>query len=604
MDKKRGNIKYLLKEWISVSRVGFVQAVLRIPIELLLPTLMAMIPKLLIDAVTAKVTDTKMLLLVGALTVFLVLLSVIQPYFYGKLNRTSFQYDLHFNMVGLRKILDINYQQLESFEGRKSYERARSFCGIKTSGGITAGSFIYLFSGIIVSVCGIFSYIVLFTVLQPYLVIILIISSLIEFFILKSARSKEVNSRNDTSSIFAKLDYFYDKASEPKSGKDVRLYGFGDKFCQVLAGLMAAMSNMHNKLFRKKLKLTFGQAVAVMIRDIASYACLIYLAVIGEMTLSNFIMYFGLLVGFSGWITGLASSINDMKRIGVECGKFRDFIEEPSDSDCAALPFKGELESIEFKDVCFKYEQAEENTLNNINFKLNINDRIAIVGENGAGKTTLIKLMCGLYKPTSGEILLNGAPIIGNLGKQYYELFATVFQDFYFLPLTILENISAQSKVKSDEKRALECLNKAGLLDKVNSLQDGLMSKMVRQVWTDAVDFSGGEQQRLLLARALYKDSPILILDEPTSALDPIAEQNIYASYKQFSSGKISIFISHRLASTQFCSKVFYMSNGEITEQGSHDDLLIKKGKYWSMFEAQSYYYKHAEKAAQGGQDE
>lgn len=599
--KNNSNIIYMIKEWVGVSKANFAVAIIRIPVELLLPMIMVLIPKILIDAITKGVSDSTMLLTVGLLTSALVLLSVVQPYFQGKLNKGCFVYGLHFSMLGLKKMLGMNYEKLESFDGRRKYERAKAFCDMDKNSDIWAGMFVWSFSQCLSTVCGIFTYAVLFAVLQPYIVIILLFSGIVEFLVVRRINTAITVSRDERAGIQTKLEYFYRVATEPKSGKDIRLYGLSDWFCMTLAKLTALMMTVYNKLFKKTIKLTFGQAAAIILRDAAAYGFMIYFAVQGKMSLADFIMYFGLLIGCSAWITGLGGSLNTLKRLSIECQRFRDFMAEEEDDNDIALPFVGEVESIEFKDVCFSYNKTEDLALKNISFKININDRIAIVGENGAGKTTLIKLMCGLYKPTGGEILINGINVCDSIGTRYFELFSTVFQDFYFLPLTLLENISMQTVDKSDMDKALNCLDKAGLKDKISNLPDGLMSKLIKQVWENAVEFSGGEQQRLLLAKALYKDAPILILDEPTSALDPIAEQNIYDRYQVFSEDKISIFISHRLASTQFCSQVYFMSGGEIIEKGSHEELLMAKGKYWRMFEAQSYYYKHVDGNSEGG---
>lgn len=217
------------------------------------------------------------------------------------------------------------------------------------------------------------------------------------------------------------------------------------------------------------------------------------------------------------------------------------------------------------------------------------------MGVNGAGKTTLVKLICGLYQPTSGQILLNGVDITEFNRNEYYGIISAVFQEPRFLPCTVLENVSMAPEQESDKENFSVCIEKAGLTEKIKSLPQKENTYLVKNVNEDAVELSGGEMQRLLLARALYKDSPILVLDEPTAALDPIAENEIYLRYSEISQNKTSIYISHRLSSTRFCDRIVLLDNSRIAEIGTHNELLNQNGKYAEMFNIQSKYYREGE---------
>lgn len=231
-----------------------------------------------------------------------------------------------------------------------------------------------------------------------------------------------------------------------------------------------------------------------------------------------------------------------------------------------------------------------------MSFKVSKGENIAIVGENGAGKTTAIKLLCGLYYPTKGDILINGKSSRDFSKESYFDLFSVVFQDHNFLPLTVAENICARADY--DKEKLSYALQKAGIDGKINSLEKKENTYMVKDVYKDAADFSGGEKQKLLLAKAIYKNAPVLILDEPTAALDPIAENELYLKYNEMTDNKISFFISHRLSSTRFCDRILFISDGRITEEGTHDELMAQKGAYYRMYQLQSYYYKETEDSA------
>ncbi|MFR3483412.1 MAG: ATP-binding cassette domain-containing protein [Clostridia bacterium] len=221
-------------------------------------------------------------------------------------------------------------------------------------------------------------------------------------------------------------------------------------------------------------------------------------------------------------------------------------------------------------------------------------EKLAVVGLNGAGKTTLMKLICGFLDPTEGRVLLDGKDIRNFNRADYYTMFSAVFQSFSILAGTIATNV-AQNDVGIDMERVKECIEKAGLRAKIESLPEGYETYLNREVYEGAILLSGGETQRLMLARALYKNAPFIVLDEPTAALDPIAESDMYQKYNEMTSGRSSIYISHRLASTRFCDRIIMIDNAGISEEGTHDELLKLGGKYAGLYEVQSKYYKEGE---------
>ena len=245
---------------------------------------------------------------------------------------------------------------------------------------------------------------------------------------------------------------------------------------------------------------------------------------------------------------------------------------------------------IELRNVRFRYPGAEQDTLHDLNLTIHAGEKLAVVGLNGAGKTTLVKLICGFYDPTEGQVLLNGQDIRQYNRRDYYKLFTAVFQDFSILETTLADNVT-QSTENIDRDRIKDCIEKAGLTEKIDSLKAGMETHVGRSVYEDGMDLSGGETQRLMLARALYKGAPIMVLDEPTAALDPIAENDMYLKYNQMAAGCTSVYISHRLASTRFCDRIILLSDGGIAEEGTHDSLMAKGGKYAERFGIQSRYY-------------
>jgi ABC-type multidrug transport system fused ATPase/permease subunit len=315
----------------------------------------------------------------------------------------------------------------------------------------------------------------------------------------------------------------------------------------------------------------------------------------GSIQVDEFVLYFGAVGSFAGLVGGIFNEFISINATSLVVCDLRDYLNYPDKnnrgSGCELQDFNLPCE-IELENVSYKYEASEKDTLSDISLKIKAGEKIAIVGLNGAGKTTLIKNICGLYSPSSGSVKVNGHEVKEYNIYDYYSMFSVVFQDFHFLPVSLANTVSSKTDENTDREKVLECIRLAGLDDKINSLEKGVDSLLDKQLNENGVDLSGGEKLKLLLARAIYKNAPVLILDEPTSALDPIAESELYEKYNELTKNKTSIFISHRLASTRFCDRILYLEDGRIIENGSHDELIKLNGKYAYLFGIQSHYYK------------
>jgi len=305
-------------------------------------------------------------------------------------------------------------------------------------------------------------------------------------------------------------------------------------------------------------------------------------------------MYFATIAGFAAWMQKILEDMAYINGQNLYLNDFRDFLDislETQKTNYEDIPKANNYE-IEFKKVSFKYPNSERYIFKDLSLKIKNGQRLAIVGVNGAGKTTLIKLLTRLYEPTSGEILLNGINVSKFDIVEYYKLFSVVFQEIKIFAFSISENIALIAKEKINREKVINSIEKAGIAEKINSLEKGVDTSLLKILDSTGIELSGGENQRLALARALYKDGPVVILDEPTAALDPIAEYNIYNRFNDMIENKTAIFISHRLASTRFCDIIAFFEDGEIQEYGTHEELLSRNGKYAEMFNVQASYYK------------
>lgn len=588
----KDNLKYMLKNWIAWDKKSLIYFFIRVPALVFQPIVTAYIPKAMIDAITEGVTTQRLIMIIGLLSLLLTLTIWMDPFMQELVRGGARIVRMRYAVMAFQKNLNTDYVNIESLEKREIQKRAEDFYNGRWSGG---ASFIDRLNQFCIAVVGVIASSVLIYKINIFMILLIIATCILQFVILRHLTKKQYENLNKVSKVNNKFNYFYHLSKDGKASKDIRLYSLSDYFIKALADSVYQIEKIFAKYTHQSIAFDGITALLNMIREIIAYAYLVYLVTIGKLTVSDFIFYFGIITGFSKWVVGLVYAYTQIERTCDECKAYRTYIESEDVADKGESLKAINVDTIEFKNVSYKYPSADEPTLRNINLKFSGGENIAIVGENGAGKTTLIKLLCGLYSATDGELLLNGVDTSTISKSSYFDLFAPIFQDYYFLPMTIQQNMTASIDYDKDKLDA--AFEQAGILEKISSLPDKEQTLMDKEVYKNAVDFSGGEKQKLLLAKAIYKNAPVLILDEPTAALDPIAENELYLKYNELTQGKLSFFISHRLSSTRFCDRILFVSNGEIVEEGTHDELMALKGAYYKMYQLQSYYYKEQEVA-------
>jgi ATP-binding cassette, subfamily B, bacterial len=393
--------------------------------------------------------------------------------------------------------------------------------------------------------------------------------------------------------VSRKIQYLNGFLYSRTAAKDMRLYNMINWLMSKQDAQFAESDAGNAKVARKRMNAKLISTGLTLLRDGAAYAFLIYLFFRGQITLGNFMFVFAAIGAFAGWVSGIITGANDLLRSSSEISDMRrylDLADRMRTGPGHKLP-QGAPPAISLRGVSYRYPEAESFALKDIDLEIAAGESIAIVGANGAGKTTLVKLLCGLYQPTEGEIRLDGIDIGDFNRDEYFTLFSTVFQDIHLLSSSISHNVSQALPQDTDEVRVAACLQMAGLWEKVQSLPEKADTLLVREVNADGLDLSGGEKQKLAMARALYKAAPVMILDEPTAALDPIAENQVYQQYAELTRGKTSVYISHRLASTRFCDRIVLLDGRQVKEVGTHDELMALGGLYAEMFSIQAHYY-------------
>lgn len=499
------------------------------------------------------------------------------------------------------KAVTTDYANLEE----KAFKDAKQKAHNMTNNNSSSTEQIYnCFTALGKNILGFVVYVLLLVSVNPWVLLITAVTTILGVLARNQANKWRYDHDEEQAAYDKRLWYISSIGSEYEIAKDIRLFTMTGWLKDIYESNLRLAYDFNRRAQLRQLAADVVDVLTAFLREGIAYAYLIMLVLNAGLPVDEFVLLFAAIGGFSGWIAGILGEYTTLSRYSLEYNRLREYLEYPDRFHRAeGEPIEAETGkeyALTLHNVSFRYDGASENTLENINLTIKAGEKLAIVGLNGAGKTTLVKLLCGLYDPTEGEVLLNGQDIRRYNRKQYYQLFTAVFQEFNLLPLSITVNIAQQFEDEANLEKINQCLKLADLDKKIKSLPNGLSSLLLKNVNEDAVELSGGETQKLMLARALYKESPILILDEPTAALDPIAESSLYQRYNDLSAGKTSLYISHRLASTRFCDRIVLIGNKTISEIGTHDELLKQGGAYAELYEIQSKYYRnHAEQNAE-----
>lgn len=526
--------------------------------------------------------------------------------------------------------LTADFQEFESTKGQEKLEGARGNVFYGNNLGIEA--YLKAYEDAAIALAGLIIYTIIMGRINLWLLLILFAVAGIIMAVNVYADRRTQKYDEKYIKVSRGYEYLKREALVPASGKDIRIYKMWNWFQKEFQKMTEELAYWSGRQRNCSINASIFEKLLSACRNLLVYGYLIYQMSQGEMDLAAFLLYVGIVASFGGWMNSLTGALTEVVHNNRYMDRYRDFLEfadkEPwefqdeenirvqessigkfsGDGGQSAgngagglkdttgeLPRSvknsGKTHEIRLEHVSFRYEGNEEDAIHDLTLTIRPGEKLALVGMNGAGKTTLIKLICGLYRPASGAIYLDGQNVAGLSPKEYRKEFAVVFQEVFAFSFPLADNVSCRSEEETDPEMLEQSLRDAGLWERVQELPKKERTSLNKDMDAEGVSLSGGELQKLMLARALYKDSPIVILDEPTAALDPIAESQMYDRYYEMTKDKTSIFISHRLSSTKFCNRILYMEKGRITEEGDHRTLMEKQGDYAAMFHTQAQYY-------------
>lgn len=645
--EKKAKKNTILKNAFIVYRSMFKRYPVAIPLVIVyiigavsLPFINTLIPALAIKGITSG--DAKIFLSYIAIAVSIMCVFTSLKLFCEKKMQLKHTYNRIsvFMLRFLKKAISTDYLNIEPQPKQKIM--GKGIQGV-TSNYHGAEYVSTLSLNLIVVLFGILSYGTVIFILDWKILVVMLGMFTVDILLRNHAVKYGDNNREQSSEPWRRMEYLERNAMNVSAGKDTRIFNLKGLFSFHFDSLISTY-----KKFRSKYQLlwyypTLADSAFNFARDWLAYSLLIHKVLSGQIDAAEFTVCIGLVASFSEWIYDVSWRFSELREASHEFNDYHEFMEqkdvfghskqsEPDEGadgvsadvfgrheeDSSQTPHEShKCESpkhesqqreaqkhepkkresakppqIEFRNVSFTYEGSDKPVLKDVSFCIRADEKIALVGNNGAGKTTIVKLLCGLYPPTSGEILIDGKTINEIGVEKYQDLVSVLFQDTSPVALSIAENIAGCEFSEMDRERVRSSLKKAGLWEKINSLAKKEETYITQTLDENGVVFSGGETQKLLLAKAMYKDGPVLILDEPTSALDPIAESRIYEEYNNMAAEKTAVFISHRLASTKFCDRILFLDDGQIVEEGTHEELIAKGGKYREIFDIQSHYYK------------
>lgn len=568
--------KYLIFYWLDVV------------LKCCSPFALVIFPKFILNEimVSRRINYIIFYLLLMAVTdiIINVLIQITEPKINNRVQHLRAKMGIEFS----KHVLNMDYTHLENAKIMDLKQKAVDF--IYAGGGLE--NITFTSQNFFVAVGRIVGYGAIILTCNPILILLIIFSSIFSARLQGKAEKYSYDAQMEIVRPNRKGNYLDFVCSDYSHVKDIRFNGITDWILEKRKTYNDIKLVALNKVCNKFVGLGFITTLVNNLLNILYYVYLIYMLFKKTLLIGDFTMYLSSITNFTQAVNNLFIQYARLTQSKLKLNDYIEFthLQNVCQSGIKKIQTNKDF-TIEFCNVSFKYPNSDTYSLKNVNVTINAKEKISVVGENGAGKSTFIKLLLRLYDPTEGSILLNGIDIKEYDYQEYINFFSVLFQDYHLFELSIKENVAFWHADIEDDNKILELLNQVGLEEKMKGLKFGVNTVLSKQMDEDGTNLSGGESQKIAIARVVYRNSPMVILDEPTSALDPLAEYEIYKIYNKLVYGRTSIFISHRMASTRLADRIFVFKAGELVECGSHEQLIKIEGVYKEMFHLQAQYY-------------
>lgn len=557
-----------------------------------LPVLATFYTKLILDVILKTQNQQELIQTILILTIASILLFVVKTMLDGYSDSLFIRLRQNEFNNCIKMYHDVNYAYIEDSKFQDHIQVGFTTLDSDGRGFQHVYTMINRLSAEIVSI---FLFYLLISRFSVWISLLCILSTIIITLVNRSVANYAHSREDDEAKAYRQANYFNKTCSDFSYGKDIRVFHLKDALMQLYRIKSKDYIHVIRDIENKRFKVTLFELIALFFQDGISFLLVVLGYFNGELTLPMVSLYLSMIVSFTTIMRTFSENASTLVRDLKLSSTYFQMMDQPEyapvkENGRNALDSEQAIE-IEFRNVSFRYPNCEKYIYKNFSFKIFAHEKLAIVGTNGAGKTTLVKLISGLFEPESGEILINGINIKEFNRQEYYKMFSTVFQDYEIYAGSILENVIGTVTDEKEIKRGKDCLKRVGLQEKIESLPLKYDTPLIKTVHPDGLDLSGGQKQKIAIARALYKNGNVVILDEPTSALDALAEAEIYQSFDDLIKNKTAIYISHRLSSTKFCGKIAFFDENGLQEYGTHDELMAAKKGYYHMFEVQGQYY-------------
>jgi len=580
-------LRFFLREGWKYDKKYVIWLVLHQLVNSMIPVVAALLPKLVIDELTGAQRVDRLVLYVGVFAGYLLLANALSSFFFWDGFTHRIHVSAEFDLWMHERLAQADFGSLESPAFHDMQAKAKKFLTCDYHG------FGYLLDCAIRILGQMFTLIGLIAILMTLNAwfVLLFATLAVACSLVESRATKEsMKLRMDIAATEREWMYCSGLFEKIQWAKEIRLNGIGKWLLEKERHYTYVDNDSYRRSNNHYIRSGITRAGLTFVQQCAAYAFLTVKVLSGGMGVGSFTMCVGAVTSFADALRQIMDSFTEIRAFDMYYDKLDEYLNIPQTLRTGKrLPVENKQHGICFENVSFRYPGAEVWALKDVNLTLRAGERLSLVGENGSGKTTLIKLLCRLYDPTEGRILMDGTDIRDLDYDRYLAQFSTVFQDLQLFDFSLRDNLALGRKIS--DQNLLDVLDQVGLRERVEMLPKGLDTHVGRTFDEQGFEPSGGEAQKIALARALCKDAPVVVLDEPTAAMDPRAEYELYRSFDELVGGKTAVYISHRMSSSRFCDRVAVLDGGRLTECGTHDELILRNGKYAELYALQAQYY-------------